>query len=166
MIIETSKVSIYRCHNNKTGNKYVIKISKDSKTQNQYELLKEIDHPNIIKPIEFIHSNDKYCIIFPTALDDLYNNILKQIDPFTEETIRKIMKEILSSVEYLHSKGIWHRNINTENILVFRNGESKDFVLSGFSTAGHFTGKITEYCGSPQYMAPEVFERKECMYIL
>lgn len=164
MIIETSHYSIYRCHNTKTGNEHVIKMSKDETIKNQYDLLQTIDHPNIIKPIEFIHFNDNYCIIFPLAQDDLYNKILKQINPLDEEICRKIMRDILSCVDYLHSNEIWHRNITPENILVFRNGKNENFVLTGFSMAGHFTGKINERCGTSQFMAPEIVEGKECLF--
>jgi serine/threonine protein kinase len=72
-------------------------------------------------------------------------------------------KQAVRGVEYLHSTGIAHRDINPENLLVAVDGTMKitDFSHSGrFWVSGGEMSKIrlcSNRCGSPSYLAPEVF---------
>lgn len=163
LLIETSKTLVYNCIDTTDQTKCAMKITKDKKIHDQYELLKQINHPNIIKAIDFIQFNDFYGIIFPRANDDLNEFMLKLPYPLSEQKCRIIMKDLLSAVQYLHSSGIWHRNITIDNVLVFMQKNEEKYALGGFSYAGHFTQKISGAIGASQYLAPEVIEGKECM---
>ncbi|XP_046853378.1 serine/threonine-protein kinase Chk1-like [Xenia sp. Carnegie-2017] len=76
---------------------------------------------------------------------------------------QKYFKQLLDGVEYLHSKGVTHRDLKPENIILDDNDNLKitDF---GLATVFRHQGKerlLGRCCGSPPYVAPEVFSRKE-----
>ncbi len=78
--------------------------------------------------------------------------------PVDEDIAREIMKDIASALSYLHSKNIVHRDIKPENFLLFKSpSSSKNTVkLCDFGLAIEASEELTEVCGSPSYVAPEV----------
>ena len=91
----------------------------------EIQVLKELEHPNIIKIFEYYIDN-KYHYIISELLTggELYETILK-FQKFNEKKAAYIMKQILSALNYLHSKGIVHRDIKPENILVQKSDNKK-----------------------------------------
>jgi serine/threonine protein kinase len=79
---------------------------------------------------------------------------------FEESMARTYFHQLINGVGYCHSKGIAHRDLKPENLLLSSNFTLKlaDF---GFSNAFSNTERTmyTE-CGTPGYMAPEVFTRQ------
>uniref|UniRef100_A0A7S3CV26 Protein kinase domain-containing protein n=1 Tax=Palpitomonas bilix TaxID=652834 RepID=A0A7S3CV26_9EUKA len=82
----------------------------------------------------------------------------------SEQRVAEIMCDLLASVAYLHANGVVHRDIKIDNILVrrkrrtFQERSGEEFVLADFGLAS-FIGKnrsLSQCCGSPLYMAPEV----------
>jgi len=80
---------------------------------------------------------------------------------FTKETSESdtinIIRSILSAIVYLTSKGIIHRDLKPDNILIGEVGKVK-FVDFGFATSLHKNEHIFRKCGTPGYIAPEVFK--------
>ena len=77
-----------------------------------------MEHPNVIKIfVYYIDNKYHYIISELLAGGELYEAILK-FQIFNEKKVAYIMKQILSALNYLHSKGIVHRDIKPENILV------------------------------------------------
>lgn len=65
---------------------------------------------------------------------------------------------VLKAVQYLHRKGISHRDIKLTNILVSKDLKVK-LIDFGFADNG---GKhLRAYCGTPSYMAPEIIQKKD-----
>ena len=95
---------------------------------------------------------------------NLYDTITTW-NSFDEEKAAYIMSQILSAVNYLHSKNIVHRDIKPENMLVeSKTGGKKEMVnikLIDFGTCNFFNDKqnLTLKVGSPYYIAPEVLKR-------
>ena len=84
---------------------------------NEIAILKTVDHPNVIRPIETFHYEDPYelgttstCIIMELCEGgDLYTR-----DPYTERDAKRIVTSVLSAIEYMHSLNIMHRDLKFE----------------------------------------------------
>ncbi|XP_043356937.1 serine/threonine-protein kinase SIK2 isoform X4 [Dermochelys coriacea] len=78
----------------------------------------------------------------------------------SEPEARRKFWQILSAVEYCHSRKIVHRDLKAENLLLDNNMNIKiaDFGFGNFYKSGE---PLTTWCGSPPYAAPEVFEGQQ-----
>lgn len=68
--------------------------------------------------------------------------------------------QIISAVEYCHSKNICHRDLKTENLLLDHKMNIK-LVDFGFANYFDLTNPLKTFCGSPPYAAPEIFVGKK-----
>jgi len=86
---------------------------------------------------------------------------LRKSKVFSEERVRFYGAEITLAITYLHDSGIVYRDLKLENILLDQEGHIKitDFGLSKEEMT--FGATTTTFCGTPEYLAPEVLEDSE-----
>ena len=142
-------------------------LLSDSEIINEIEILKNLDHPDIVRIMEFYNTEDNYYIINEYCPGgELFEQINYQ---FSETQIAVMFRQILSGLAYLHSKNIIHRDLKLENILIKEIEKSREtkedlFVLKiiDFGTAKIFdkNKKIKTIVGSSYYIAPEVINKK------
>ena len=78
--------------------------------QNEIDILKSMDHPNIVRALETYDYRNNSCIVLELCEGgDLYTR-----DPYTEEDSLSIVASLLSAVEYMHSRNICHRDLKYE----------------------------------------------------
>eukprot|EP01095_Lingulamoeba_sp_RSL-Kostka_P010428 TRINITY_DN374_c3_g1_i1.p1 TRINITY_DN374_c3_g1~~TRINITY_DN374_c3_g1_i1.p1 ORF type:complete len:329 (-),score=135.50 TRINITY_DN374_c3_g1_i1:438-1424(-) len=129
------------------------------------KILKELDHPNIVKLLLADEDKDNiYLVMQYMKGGDLHSRVEanSQLD---EQEAKIIFSQILDGVEHSHQKNICHRDLKLENILVF--GEKDDFSdikvrLIDYGFAGKMTtGKnhiFHDFPGSICYAAPELLK--------
>ncbi|CAD8104755.1 unnamed protein product [Paramecium primaurelia] len=127
----------------------------------EIEILEKLDHPNIVKILDTVESNNHVNIILEyVSGHSLHHLVRKQLEKRLEEEIAKgIFKQILDAIQYCHSKNIAHRDIKLENILL--EGLNPKLIDFGFSTSFPIEKKVKMFCGTPSYMAPEIVTRQE-----
>jgi calcium-dependent protein kinase len=129
---------------------------------NEIDILKKMDHPNIVKIFEFYNSTKNYYLITEFCKQgELFDKIVKE-GPFSEEFSSYVMYQIFSAVFYCHSMNILHRDLKPENILIER--EEKHGIkikIIDFGTAKIFEKNKVErkIIGSSYYIAPEVLSK-------
>lgn len=114
-----------------TDSNYVMKcipIDNFMKHQQEVILMKDLDHPNIMKIHDFILKDRYAAIIMPRAKCDLIEYISYQSFCNEENIICAIIKSALEALNYLHKNDVWHRDIKLENILVMKETEEGPII--------------------------------------
>jgi calcium-dependent protein kinase len=143
----------------KVINLAMVKEDKIDQLKNEIEILKTLDHKNIIKAFETfqMRANKKLMIVMELCTGgDLFARL-----PYSERHATVCIKQILSAISYMHSNNIAHRDLKFENIMF----ESKhpeaaikviDFGLSKeYSPNNHI---LTERVGTLYSMSPETLQ--------
>jgi len=126
---------------------------------NEVRILQTVSHPCIIK-LEDVIDTPKFLFIVLELADggELFDKIVEK-SKVPEGDAKLYFYQICSAIEYLHAKGICHRDLKPENILLCSGKDSKLIIkLSdlGLSKLLHFGTALRTFCGTEQYMAPEV----------
>ena len=84
----------------------------------EIEILTKLEHPNIIRIIEYYTDDINYYIIMEYIEGGELYDVITKFQTLTESKAVYIMKQILCAINYLHSFNIVHRDIKPENMLV------------------------------------------------
>ena len=145
------------------------KLNDNSKRKCVYreiEILKRINHRNIAKLIEVINTQNHILIVQELvngiSLRDYYNREIrnqKGISEHKANIFKKIFKQIFDAMNYLHKNNMAHRDIKLENILMTREYEIK-IIDFGFGMYNPENKLQNFFCGTPNYMPPEIAFKK------
>ena len=127
---------------------------------NEISILKEINHPNIIKLID-VKENSNYIFIILEYCNG--GNLQSFLDKYvkennkglSEEIVQYLMRQIIDVYKYLHNKGIMHRDVKLENILR-ATIKLIDFFFSKRLKKGELTYTII---GNPLNMSPIILKK-------
>jgi calcium/calmodulin-dependent protein kinase I len=74
-----------------------------------------------------------------------------------------LVRTIMKGVQYIHDSGIVHRDLKPENLLFRTPAEEADVMIADFGLSRVMEEEkfhmLTEICGTPGYMAPEIFKK-------
>ncbi|XP_071450022.1 serine/threonine-protein kinase NIM1-like, partial [Hetaerina americana] len=149
-----------------TGERVAIKIVDKSKLEpkTQRMLNREIAtmdclrHPNIIRLYEVIETLGRIHLVMEYASGgELFAHITAE-GQLPEPEAKRVFAQVIGAVQHMHKQNIIHRDIKAENVFLASNGTVKVGDL-GFSTRVQSAkdSKLTTFCGSPPYAAPELF---------
>ena len=103
--------------------------------ENEIEILKKLDHPNIIKLYEFAQDTENYYLITELCTGgELFDRIAKMKN-FNETDAAKIMRSVLSAVSYCHNINVVHRDLKQENLLFDYVGDDGIIKVIDFGTS-------------------------------
>ena len=156
--------SVYKVQQKYTNYLRAVKAIKkkhvdSSEFYNEIEVLKALDHPNIIKLFDCYQDKSYYYMVEEYCSGgDLFDYIQKE-KFFTERKAGTIFNQLLSAVNHLHKKKIVHRDLKPENIVLIEAKNKDVFIkLIDFGTSITIKGKnLTQELGTIYYIAPEVF---------
>uniref|UniRef100_A0A8D2HSQ7 non-specific serine/threonine protein kinase n=1 Tax=Urocitellus parryii TaxID=9999 RepID=A0A8D2HSQ7_UROPR len=138
--------------------KVVCKNEKNMPVLSEPNIMRSLDHPNIIRLFQIIETQRNIYIIMEYADG---GKLLHHIPPggMQEEKARRFFKQVVSAVDYCHDKGIVHRDLKPENVVVDARGNIKliDFGLSTWFTSGPNRRHVW---GTLSHLAPEVVLRQ------
>ncbi|CAE7716603.1 CPK2 [Symbiodinium pilosum] len=177
--------TVYHAKNKRTGQCVALKAMCKDKIQDETMLRNEIsihkvtDHPNILRLLE-IFEDDKnlFLVTELCGAGDLWRLLQANQDEFSasmisEEEAFEILKQVLNSVGYLHSRGIVHRDLKPGNFLCCapdsdavdqKNVAGKIRIIKladfGVSSCCHVKHRLTRKCGTDGFMAPEILRHQ------
>jgi len=150
-----------------TGKEYAVKIiNKTSvgadmaRLATEMEILKQVDHPNIISLKEIVDT--KNCLFIVTELvtgGELFDKIV-ELGQYTEKEAAILVSKMVSAIAYLHEKGIVHRDLKPENLLLKDSENISEVKIADFGLSKIILPRIMMQtaCGTPGYVAPEVLQ--------
>ena len=158
---------VYEVKNIKTGEvracKHLSKLNIKNleKFRREIEILKQMDHPNIIKLYEVYESDRSlYLVMEECKGGEIFDRIIKHIQDkkmYTERDAAKIFEQVMSCIAYCHNKNICHRDLKPENLLFLNEGEGEDNRLKvidfGLSQA---CDRLKTKVGTAYYVSPEI----------
>jgi calcium-dependent protein kinase len=121
--------------------------------KNEVEILKNLDHPNIVRCIETFDYRDRMFI----ALELCNGGDLYTRDPYTEKQAQEIVQSLFGAIAYIHSRGIVHRDLKFENVM-FVSIRSSEVKLIDFGLSQKFAANehLHDAVGTVYTMAPEL----------
>lgn len=153
-----------------TGESVAIKvIRKDQvKKQGMMEQIKReisvmrlVRHPNIVELKEVMATKTKIFFVMEYVRGgELFAKVAK--GKLQEDLARKYFQQLISAVDFCHSRGVSHRDLKPENLLLddHENLKISDFGLSSLPEQLRYDGLLHTQCGTPAYVAPEVLRKK------
>uniref|UniRef100_A0A8C6AZ65 Ribosomal protein S6 kinase n=4 Tax=Odontoceti TaxID=9722 RepID=A0A8C6AZ65_MONMO len=140
--------------------KATLKVRDRVRTKMERDILADVNHPFVVKLHYAFQTEGKlYLILDFLRGGDLFTRLSKEV-MFTEEDVKFYLAELALGLDHLHSLGIIYRDLKPENILLDEEGHIKltDFGLS--KEAIDHEKKAYSFCGTVEYMAPEVVNRQ------
>ncbi|KAJ3344109.1 hypothetical protein HDU93_003272 [Gonapodya sp. JEL0774] len=130
---------------------------------NEIRFLSELDHQNIVRYLGCEGTDTTLNVFLEYVSGGSISSMLSKIGKFEEALVRSFVAQILCGLEYLHTRGIIHRDIKGANILVDEDGFAKisDFGISKKNDmeAYKYNSRMSLQ-GSVFWMAPEVIKGK------
>lgn len=157
------------CRHKESGVEYAVKCLDLGLIENSEQLTQlreeifimcQLDHPNIVRLEEVYESHSEIYLVQELCHGgELFDRLDEQPDyHYSEHECARLVKQILCSVRYIHSKGIVHRDLKLENFLFSSKKADSELKMIDFGLSKHFfQGEVqSEAVGTPYTVAPEV----------
>eukprot|EP01119_Soliformovum_irregulare_P002356 TRINITY_DN12621_c0_g1_i1.p1 TRINITY_DN12621_c0_g1~~TRINITY_DN12621_c0_g1_i1.p1 ORF type:complete len:383 (-),score=83.71 TRINITY_DN12621_c0_g1_i1:644-1792(-) len=162
---------VHRCTKKDTQETFAVKIldkitlgeTRISLIQTEIDILRSIDHPNVISLEQVLETDTHICLIMElTEGGELFEKIM-ELQYYSERSAKLILAQVLSAVQLLHSKGIVHRDLKPENLFLMTNEVDTQVKLGDFGLATHLpaSGLLQKAVGTPGYISPEALLTSE-----
>lgn len=139
------------------------KTEQQQALDNEIMLMKQVDHPNIVRIFEVFQDNNFVHLVMELCTGgELLDKLIEELG-FSERQASFVMEQVLGAVSHLHAFSICHRDLKPQNFLIHEKGlpidkcivKVADFGLSRSVKDGKV---LTSPVGSPAYTAPEVLK--------
>eukprot|EP01127_Copromyxa_protea_P011568 TRINITY_DN2911_c0_g1_i1.p1 TRINITY_DN2911_c0_g1~~TRINITY_DN2911_c0_g1_i1.p1 ORF type:complete len:620 (-),score=129.52 TRINITY_DN2911_c0_g1_i1:76-1935(-) len=135
--------------------KYEDDTRQQKKLQSELEIIAKLDHPNIVKFFQFDEDEENFYVVMELVSGgELFDQIVTQ-RYYYEREAAPLICQVLQGVTYLHDRGVAHRDLKPENLL-FKSGDQDIIKIADFGESKYLEKSLSTYCGTPDYMAPEI----------
>ncbi|CAD8086610.1 unnamed protein product [Paramecium primaurelia] len=139
-------------------------ILKEEKQRmfSEMNILKNLDHPNILKLFELYQDTNNYFLVTEYLSGGELLERIKIMTCFTENVAANYIRQILLATLYCHEKNIVHRDLKPENVIFVNQDPNSQLKVIDFGTSRKFDKKksMSKDIGTPFYVAPEVLNHQ------
>ncbi|KAL3615750.1 CBL-interacting protein kinase 18 [Castilleja foliolosa] len=139
----------------------ILKVGMTEQIEREISVMRLVKHPNVVHLHEVLATKSKiYFALEYVRGGELFNKVAR--GRLKVDSARKYFLQLISAVDFCHSRGVYHRDLKPENLLLDDNGNLKvtDFGLSALAESRRQDGLLHTTCGTPAYVAPEVISRR------
>mmetsp|Transcript_28807 Transcript_28807/g.82497 ORF Transcript_28807/g.82497 Transcript_28807/m.82497 type:complete len:491 (+) Transcript_28807:72-1544(+) len=125
-------------------------------------LLQQICHENIIRYYDFYEDKHFLYVVMELCKGGEVFAKIVELKRFSEKNAALLGQQMLKAIEYIHKVDICHRDIKAENFMLAEPSITSVVKMIDFGMACKFEDgeALTELCGSPHYLAPELIGQK------
>jgi carbon catabolite-derepressing protein kinase len=126
--------------------------------------MRRLRHPNVLRLHEVLATRSKVYLVTELAPGgDLLSRIASlPARRLPEHAARRVFLQLVSALIYCHERGVSHRDVKPQNVLLDAGGNLKvcDFGLAALPESLRDDGRLHTACGTPAFTAPEVLRRR------
>jgi hypothetical protein len=160
--------TVYRALDRRTGELVAVKVLNFKASQNptlhkrlarEFQAATELEHPNIVRALTFETDGEISYLVYELVTGASLATRLEQRGRLPEGEVVRVITQVAQALHYAHSRGVVHRDVKPDNILMLADGRVKltDF---GLAKTLHADEELTRHAtglGTPHFMAPEQF---------
>ena len=162
-----ARVYEFQCHESRRllaakliSKDQLTKIRRRQKLMSEIKIHKSLSHQNVVKFEHFFEDEENVYILLELCTNQTLSELLRRRKRLTELEVQCYMIQIISALQYIHSRNILHRDLKIGNLFL---SDKMEIKLGDFGLASKldFEGqKRKTICGTPNYIAPEVLDSK------
>lgn len=122
-----------------------------------------LHHPRVIAILGSFEHENKQVLVMEYASGGTLSMEIKKAGRLPPRRVATVIQELAEALRYVHQKGVMHRDLKPDNVLLDSNGSIKlaDFGLALAAKT------VRQYAGTPNYLAPEVLrgEENDCKFL-
>eukprot|EP00571_Detonula_confervacea_P007545 CAMPEP_0172318108 /NCGR_PEP_ID=MMETSP1058-20130122/33867_1 /TAXON_ID=83371 /ORGANISM="Detonula confervacea, Strain CCMP 353" /LENGTH=732 /DNA_ID=CAMNT_0013032843 /DNA_START=242 /DNA_END=2440 /DNA_ORIENTATION=+ len=151
-----------------TEKTYAIKVigresldqAEDASVLNEVSILKSLRHKNIVPLLDFFETPECFYLVMEKCNGGDVLDRVTSIDQYSEKDACQFSKGLLQAVQFMHERGIAHRDLKPQNLLLESNADNTSVKICDFGYAKrvHMPQSLTTLCGSLHYVAPELLK--------
>eukprot|EP00002_Diphylleia_rotans_P026105 TRINITY_DN5194_c0_g1_i3.p1 TRINITY_DN5194_c0_g1~~TRINITY_DN5194_c0_g1_i3.p1 ORF type:complete len:582 (-),score=128.42 TRINITY_DN5194_c0_g1_i3:599-2344(-) len=155
---------VMKARHRETGQIVAIKKFKDNEDDDQVRktalrevrILKQLRNDNVVNLIDVFRRKGKLYLVFEHADHTVLEDLERFPMGLEDFEIKKILYQLIASIEFCHTHNIVHRDVKPENLLITKNGVLKLCDFGFARTLGGPGAKYTDYVATRWYRAPEL----------
>jgi hypothetical protein len=156
---------VFRAHDRTLDRDVAVKVMRPTfagvpefveRFHREAEALGAIDHPNIVRVLDYGASEDGPFIVMELVTGGTLGDLMRARGRVDQYDAARIAAGIADGLEAAHLRGVLHRDLKPDNVLLDSDGRPKiaDFGIARLAAAAAIT-RTGELLGTPQYLAPE-----------
>ncbi|MEQ2292656.1 MAP kinase-interacting serine/threonine-protein kinase 1, partial [Ameca splendens] len=163
------------CVSLQNGQEFAVKLIEKAAGHSRNRVFREVEtlyqcqgNKNILELIQFFEDSSYFYLVFEKLRGGSILAHIQNRKHFNELEASKVVRDIAQALDFLHTKGIAHRDLKLENILCEYTDRVSPVKICDFDLGSGVklssactpitTPELTTPCGSAEYMAPEVVE--------
>ncbi|KAI9471839.1 MAG: kinase-like domain-containing protein [Benjaminiella poitrasii] len=138
---------------------------REHMVRNEINILRKVSegHKNILSLVDYFETMNNLYLVTELAMGgELFDRICQK-GSYTEQDAANITRTVCDAVAYLHDNGVVHRDLKPENLIFRTADENSDLLIADFGLSRIIDSEkfdvLRTTCGTPGYMAPEIFKR-------